>query len=267
MQALKLTHKQIVNGIKHPTDTLVYLRYIYTTAISRGFRKARLTVQSICYHTVEAIKHPKHTLIYLRFRNYTMIPHGTYATNLRLACSALSVKGAIVECGTWKGGMIAGIAMLFGGRRSYYLYDSFEGLPPVQPIDGKAANEWQNNTESEIYFDNCTASELHAAKAMSLTGVRDVTLVKGWFEDTLPRASFPNGIAVLRMDADWYKSTLEILESLFSSVNDGGLIIIDDYFAWEGCSKAVHDYLSKNSRWERIESHSGVCFIRKRVNS
>ena len=102
-----------------------------------------------------------------------MIPHGTYATNLRLACSALSVKGAIVECGTWKGGMIAGIAMLFGGRRSYYLYDSFEGLPPVQPIDGKAANEWQNNTESEIYFDNCTASELHAAKAMSLTGVRD----------------------------------------------------------------------------------------------
>ena len=198
---------------------------------------------------------------------FAITPHGTYATNLRLACSALSVKGAIVECGTWKGGMIAGIAMLFGGRRSYYLYDSFEGLPPVQPIDGKAANEWQNNTESEIYFDNCTASELHAAKAMSLTGVRDVTLVKGWFEDTLPRAAFPNGIAVLRMDADWYKSTLEILESLFSSVNDGGLIIIDDYFAWEGCSKAVHDYLSKNSRSERIESHLGVCFIRKRVNS
>jgi len=226
--------------------------------------KARLATQSLSRHTAAAIRHPKYTLIYLQFRDYTMIPHGTYTINLRVASSASSVQGAIVECGTWKGGMIAGMAKLLGSHRDYYLFDSFEGLPPAEPIDGKGAIEWQQNTESPYYFDNCTASEIDAATAMSLAGIMDARLVKGWFEDTLPRATFPNGIAILRMDADWYKSTSQILKSLFPFINENGLIIIDDYFAWDGCSRAVHDYLSENTRPERIDSCSGVCFIRKK---
>jgi len=202
-------------------------------------------------------------MIFLKFRNYTMIPHEIYDANLKLSCSALSTPGAVVECGTWKGGMIAGMAMLFGCHRDYYLFDSFEGLPPAQPIDGKAAIEWQSNIESEFYYDNCTASELDAAKAMLLADIRDAKIQKGWFENTLPHASFPCGIAVLRMDADWYESTYQILESLFPFVNQGGLLIIDDYHTWDGCSKAVHDYLSNHKRPERINSYSGVCFIKK----
>lgn len=122
----------------------------------------------------------------------------------------------------------------------------------------------QLNTESPNFYDNCTASEIDAARAMSLAGIRDATLVKGWFENTLPLATFPNGIAILRMDADWYKSTYQILESLFPFLNENGLIVIDDYFLWDGCSRAVHDYLSENDLAERIDSHSGVCFIRKK---
>ena len=252
------------NGIKHPKNTLIFIRYQYITIVSRCLSKAKLAMQSLSHHTVAAIRHPKYTWIYLRFRHYTMIPHGIYTTNLRVAISASSVQGAIVECGTWKGGMIAGMATLLGRQRDYYLFDSFEGLPPAELIDGKGAIEWQQNTESPYYFDNCTASEIDAAMAMSLAGIADASLVKGWFEDTLPRATFPNGIAILRMDADWYKSTSQILESLFPFINENGLIIIDDYFVWDGCSKAVHDYLSENNRPERIDSCLGVCFIRKK---
>jgi hypothetical protein len=192
-----------------------------------------------------------------------MIPRSIYVANLKLARSTASVHGAIVECGTWKGGMIAGIAKLLGKDRDYYLFDSFEGLPPAESIDGQAAKRWQEDTESPCYFNNCTASEMDAANAMSLAGISDAKLVKGWFEDTLPRATFPNGIAVLRVDADWYKSTSQILYSLFPFVNENGLVIIDDYYAWVGCSQAVHDYLSQNKRPERISSYKGVCFIRK----
>jgi hypothetical protein len=46
-------------------------------------------------------------------------------------------------------------------------------------------------------------------------------------------------------------------------VAKNGLVIIDDYYSWDGCSRAVHDYLSANSRVERIDKLNNVCFLRK----
>lgn len=196
-------------------------------------------------------------------REFTMISRETYVANLKLVLETAHISGAIVECGTWKGGMIAGIARLLGGSREYYLFDSFEGLPPAEPIDGVAARKWQENKTSPFYYDNCTASEADAAKAMAIAGIKDYHSIKGWFEDTLPKANFSSGIAILRLDADWYKSTKHILDSLFSKVNEGGIILIDDYYTWDGCSRAVHDYLSEHGCRERIRCFDGVCFIRK----
>ena len=65
------------------------------------------------------------------------------------------------------------------------------------------------------------------------------------------------------MDADWYDSTTTILNAFFPLVNNDGVIIIDDYYAWEGCSKAVHDYSSQNKRKEKIRVQQGVCYIKK----
>lgn len=98
---------------------------------------------------------------------------------------------------------------------------------------------------------------------MRLSEATKFTIWKGWFNDTLPLASFDCGISVLRMDADWYDSTMEILNCLFHQVNTGGLIIIDDYYTWDGCSRAVHDFLARNKRAEKISSVQGVCFIIK----
>lgn len=43
-----------------------------------------------------------------------------------------------------------------------------------------------------------------------------------------------------------------------------GLIIIDDYYAWDGCSRAVHDYLSRTRSLDRIEAGGSMAFIVKR---
>ena len=63
-------------------------------------------------------------------------------------------------------------------------------------------------------------------------------------------------IAVLRLDGDWYGSTMTCLEHLFDKVLPGGIVLMDDYYAWEGCSKAVHDFLSARSATEQIRSAS-----------
>ena len=217
---------------------------------------------SLARRAANVIRHPHLYRIYSLFSEYTMIPESVYVSNLLLAKKA-AAPGAIVECGTWKGGMIAGIAKLLGNDRDYFLFDSFEGLPPVETIDGLAAQKWQSNVDDPSYHDNCTASEADALAAMTLADVPNARIVKGWFENTLPVAEFPSGIAILRMDADWYGSTIEILHSLFPAVNIGGLILIDDYYTWEGCSKAIHDYLSMHKRPELIRNLGGVCFIEK----
>jgi len=201
---------------------------------------------------------------YNNFKDFTMIPQDIYVENLRIAEALVSnIKGDIVECGVWRGGMSGGMAKILGKNRTYYLFDSFEGLPAAKEIDGTDAISWQKDTSAENYFDNCKAEIEFATKAMSKTAV-DFKLVKGWFSDTLPEFKFENQIALLRLDGDWYESTMDCLKSLFPKVAENGIIIIDDYYTWEGCSKAVHDYLSLIKSKSRIwRSPGGVCYIKK----
>lgn len=187
-----------------------------------------------------------------------------YIANLELIRKHKNVAGEVVECGTWRGGMIAGMVHVLGKHRGYKLFDSFEGLPEVKEIDGPDAAKWQANKDGDDYFDNCRASELEAERAMNLSGSKNFEINKGWFEKTLANYTSDGGIAVLRLDADWYDSTMECLKILFPLVNKGGVIVIDDYYTWDGCSRAVHDYLSLVKSTCRVASYKNVCYIVKR---
>jgi len=192
-----------------------------------------------------------------------MIPAQTYINNLMLSESAVDVSGVVVECGVWRGGMSAGLVSVFGKSRKYYLFDSFEGLPAAKDIDGAAALIWQQDKASSNYYNNCSADEIHATTVMTQAGAESFTLIKGWFSETLPSFELDEPIALLRLDGDWYESTIVCLENLFCRVSPGGIIIFDDYYAWDGCSRAVHDFLSKESAVERIQEYKGICYIKK----
>jgi O-methyltransferase len=202
--------------------------------------------------------------IYTKFQRFTMISERTYTHNLLIAEGVSNLDGCIIECGVWRGGMIAGLADLLGNNRNYYLFDSFQGLPEAQTIDGEAAIRWQSNTSAENYYENCYAPREYAQKAMEMSIADNFFLKEGWFEETLPNFRLNEKIAFLRLDADWYKSTYTCLENLFDLVVEGGIIVLDDYYTWDGCSRAVHDFLSKTSKTERIESFNGICVIKKK---
>ncbi|RYE44965.1 MAG: hypothetical protein EOP48_22340 [Sphingobacteriales bacterium] len=187
-----------------------------------------------------------------------------YIGNLWLSSDFVDVEGSIIECGVWKGGMIAGMAELFGNRKKYFLFDSFKGLPLAKEIDGNSASNWQNDTEGNTYFGNCSADITFATKIMDETKV-DYKIYEGWFSETLPEFNTADPIAILRLDGDWYESTYDCLRYLFPKVSYNGLIIIDDYAAWEGCSKAVHDYLSEIKSVSKIRmSTGGIYYIVKK---
>lgn len=190
-------------------------------------------------------------------RPFTMVKKLRFATNLELARSVQNVPGDVIEAGTWRGGMAAGIAATLGNGRHYWLFDSFEGLPPADlKRDGRKA---------VALTGKCRAGEHYAARAMESVGADNYTLARGWFADTLPTATFDNGIALLRLDCDWYESTMQCLEYLYPQLNPGGICIIDDYFYWPGCRQAVIDYLARSAMSDAIEQTGSdpVAFIRK----
>jgi O-methyltransferase len=209
--------------------------------------------------------------IYYKYKDRTMLSLRSYIGTLSLIGTSVDKdilkNGAIVECGTWRGGMAAGLIEFCGKNRSYYFFDSFEGLPDAKEIDGAAALEWQSNKNPTNYFDNCSASIDVFMNTIDRTGVNynNVNIIKGFFEDTLPTFETPN-ISVLRLDGDWYESTMLCLEKFWDSVVPGGIILIDDYYTWDGCARAIHNFLSKRQSTETIETGlvGRVAFIRKK---
>jgi O-methyltransferase len=201
--------------------------------------------------------------IYEEFRDFTMVSPETYVDNLRLAQRTRDIEGCVIECGVWRGGMIAGIARVLGAGRDYYLFDSFEGLPPAREIDGAAALKWQRDTTGRNYHDNCSAGPQFAEIAMQRASAVSFHLIKGWFDKTLPGFRPRQSIALLRLDADWYDSTMVCLDALFDHMAPGGLIILDDYYTWDGCSRALHDFLSRRSATERIRNLGEICYLQK----
>lgn len=194
--------------------------------------------------------------IYEKYKRFSMVADNPqlFMENLFLMdFIRRSVEGDFVECGTWKGGMSCGMMSVGGDARNYHFFDSFEGLPEAQEIDGVAALEYQKNTASPLYRDNCAADYQEFLDLVYTQNVPDehIHVYKGWFSETL--ASYPgHKISVLRLDGDWYDSTIQCLNALYHHVAPGGIILLDDYDAWDGCARAVHDFLGSNQSRSRI---------------
>lgn len=197
--------------------------------------------------------------LWLKYRDSTMCSEPVFRDNLNLAERVRYVNGAVVECGTWRGGMLAGLAEWLGPGRLYVACDGFQGLPPAQPVDGPAALAWAAANPR-----GCLAAPEDVQGALARAGATQTRVVGGWFAQTLPALAAEIGpVALLRLDADWYDSTLTCLAHLFRCVVPGGLIIVDDYYVWDGCAEAIHQFLFEDHCRERIRSLGDVAYIVK----
>jgi len=166
------------------------------------------------------------------------------------------IDGDIVECGVWKGGSIMAVLKTLKNLnnldRKIYLYDTFEGMSEPTEIDKSYRGESASNAyagKDETWDRIECLSPLEEVKE-NVYGIgyprENVFFIKGKVEDTIPNVKIPEKISILRLDTDWYESTLHEMEYLFPRLVKGGIIIIDDYGHWAGCRKAVDEYLEKN---------------------
>jgi hypothetical protein len=165
------------------------------------------------------------------------------------------IPGSFVECGTYKGGSVGLMALAHRASspspaRRLHLFDSFEGLPePNAEIDGQAAVAFTNGRASGalVTTEKCVGPlEENKRLLEQVIGYPSelLTYHVGWFQDTLPRDAPGLGeIALLRLDGDWYDSTRLPLLHLYDKVVKGGVIVIDDYGHFEGCRRAVDEFI------------------------
>lgn len=165
------------------------------------------------------------------------------------------IAGSVVECGVWKGGsMMAALLKLksYNENREVYLYDTYEGMSAPIEYDKSFRNESAQeayNVQSD-YWERikCISSLEEVQRNLASTGYpsRKIHFIKGKVEDTIPN-TIPDKIAILRLDTDWYESTLHELQHLYPKLQTGGILIIDDYGHWQGCRKAVDEYFETHN--------------------
>jgi hypothetical protein len=168
------------------------------------------------------------------------------------------IQGALLECGVYKGGSMMAMALALMAEgvtdRDLYLFDTFEGMPAPGEMDfdlwGKSAWEKFSKTKlSNVSSTWCNASLEHVKQVMTLTGypMERIHFVKGLVENTIPE-KVPETIALLRLDTDWYQSTMHELIHLYPRLSPKGIVIVDDYGHHKGVRKAVDEYFHKNQR-------------------
>jgi O-methyltransferase len=170
--------------------------------------------------------------------------------------SAGRIEGAIVECGVWRGGSSMAAALMLADLgdtdRELYLFDTFEGMSQPGEHDRRARDAAgaskllaASSREAKVWAYS-PLEEVRANLCSTAYPMDRVRFVQGKVEHTIPSQG-PQKIALLRLDTDWYESTQHELEHLFPRLAVGGVLIIDDYGAWEGARRAVDEFIAAHN--------------------
>jgi predicted O-methyltransferase YrrM len=195
---------------------------------------------------------------HVKVRNHTFLSRerlwGLYCATRQICESDMA--GDIVECGAWRGGSAALIALTvkkYSKRhRVVSVFDSFGGMPPASHRDvhrGVHANstEWGEGALS-------APPDRYIIPLLVSLEISDyVSLRPGDFETSLPDyAKTCTEISILHAAADWYSSTNTILDNLLSKLSPHAYIQIDDYGFWDGCRQAIDERAEADRRLQSL---------------
>lgn len=204
--------------------------------------------------------------------------HLSYLSGANLAMLARLVvslerdglPGLLVEAGTARGGSAIVMAAAKARERPMKVYDVFGMIPPPSDKDGEDVHRrYQRIREGEskgvggeLYYgyrdDLYDEVRESFARCGVEVGTHHVDLVRGLFADTI---DLDEPVALAHLDGDWYESTLTCLERLAPLLVPGGRIVLDDYYAWSGCQRAVDEYFTDRPGF-RLERRAKLHVVR-----
>lgn len=175
----------------------------------------------------------------------------SFNSDLDLLSAAVALAqphGLFMEFGVASGRTISHIARECP-TTSIYGFDSFEGLP----------EDWRSG-----YLKGRFAGGLPPVPG-------NVTLIKGWFNETLPGflKDHNERVSLLHVDCDLYSSTKCILDLLTDRIGSGAVIVFDEFWNYPGWQdheiKAFDEFKARTGLAAKplgfVRSHQQVAFV------
>ncbi len=185
---------------------------------------------------------------------------------------ALPVKGAIVECGVFRGFGLMGWAKLSAIlepenlTRRIYGFDTFAGFPSLGERDKSQFTDAQVGDLYSNSYDELTELIREYDRDRFLGHIPKVELIRGDIVCTVPEfvASHPHlVVSVLYLDADMYEPTKVALEHFLPRMPRGALLVFDelDNPIWPGETMAAIDAVGmRNLRLRRLDWDPYIAF-------
>ena len=231
---------------------LLFIGYKYfETFWSYKINKPYAWEKAVAQKTV----HPELLKIERRFRDRVRFYNLWFQTEY---IKKMSVEGSFAELGVHKG-VTAKIIHFMNVDRKLYLFDTFMGFDSRD-----LAAEVQR--EDKFSSTNFADTEIDQVRAY-IGGNDNLIFKKGYFPETtigLEKERF----ALVHLDADLYKPTLEALKFFYPKMNPGGVIIVHDYnHNWDGIPKAVNSFIKNipESIVEVMDWQGSVMIIRNKI--
>ena len=108
-------------------------------------------------------------------------------------------------------------------------------------------NEESKGLGGQLYYDYREDLLPHVRNQiidlLGMAALEKISFHKGLLQETM-RIGEP--LAFAHVDVDWYEPVKFSLHAIWPNLSPKGMIVLDDYFDWGGCRKAVDEFLDSN---------------------
>lgn len=140
-------------------------------------------------------------------------------------------------------------------KRKFFGFDSFQGLPKPKGIDA------EHHLFKEGRYD-CSKNNLINILKKAKINLEQVELIEGFYDKTLnlnlKQKLKINKAAIIMIDCDLYDSTISVLNFIVDLLQNGTIIIFDDWYNYKsdpnkGEQAACKEWLENNPNINLIE--------------
>ena len=187
---------------------------------------------------------------------------------VQAAIHSVSLKGDYLEFGVYNGTSFTNAYFAFrkadiqvrerwnyiSGQPRMFAFDSFAGLPEIKTVDinGPFKKGDYACTES-VFLDNLKNNGVD---------LNAVITVKGFYNETLTdmtrKTHYIEKARIIHIDCDLYESAKQVLEFVTPLIQEGTIIIFDDWFQFHGNPDrgeacAFREWLALNKQFNAVE--------------
>lgn len=160
----------------------------------------------------------------------------------------INLPGDVLEFGVFKGSSLIKFLTFReilenNFSRKFYAFDAFGKFPKTntKKFDKIFINKFENEAGVGLKIEKLN-------NILVKKSFKNFNLIKGDIQKTSNNFLKKNKnlkIALLHLDMDTYMITKKVLERYYSYVSKNGIILIDDYGATIGVTKAVDEFIKK----------------------